>query len=77
MYKKCNIHHTISDFIYYLTLMIRRRKYMSNPKKSISKSQKIHQNWTSDKHQKSQQNGETEITLHNRILRTEAKAKQL
>ena len=49
---------------------------MSTAPKSIQKSQKIHQNWTSDKHQKSQQNGETEVTLKNRILRTEAKAKQ-
>lgn len=50
---------------------------MSNPQRSNQKSQKIHQNWSSDKHQKTQQNGETELTLHNRILRTEAKAKQL
>ena len=40
------------------------------------KSQKIHQNWTSTKHQKSQVNGETEVTLHNQMLRINAKAKQ-
>lgn len=40
------------------------------------KSQKIHQNWTRIKHQKSQVNGETEITLHNQMLRTAAKSKQ-
>lgn len=56
--------------------MIRRRKQMGKAPKSIQKSEKIHQNWTSEKHQKAQQNGETEITLHNRILRTEAKARQ-
>lgn len=49
---------------------------MSKPDKLDPKSQKIHQNWTSEKHQKSQENGETKITLHNRILRTEAKARQ-
>lgn len=41
------------------------------------KSQKIHHNWTRIKRQKSQVNGETEITLHNQILRTVAKSKQL
>lgn len=41
------------------------------------KSQKIHQNWTKIKHQKSQVNGETEVTLHNQMLRTAAKSKQL
>ena len=40
------------------------------------KSQKIHQNWTSTKHQKSQVNGETEVTLHNQLLRSAAKAHQ-
>ncbi|MEK4627118.1 MAG: YpzG family protein [Solibacillus sp.] len=40
------------------------------------KSQKIHQNWTRVKHQKSQVNGQTEITLHNQLLRSAAKAKQ-
>ncbi|WP_332646569.1 YpzG family protein [Lysinibacillus sp. 54212] len=40
------------------------------------KSQKIHQNWTRIKHSKSQVNGQTEITLHNRLLRSEAKARQ-
>ena len=40
------------------------------------KSQKIHQNWTTVKHQKSQVNGQTEITLHNRLLRSQAKANQ-
>ena len=41
------------------------------------KSKKIHQNWTSNKHQKSQVNGETEVTLNNQILRINAKARQL
>lgn len=40
------------------------------------KSQKIHRNWSKIKHQKSQVNGETEITLHNRLLRVAAKSKQ-
>ncbi|MEY9973112.1 hypothetical protein ABH966_003496 [Lysinibacillus sp. RC46] len=40
------------------------------------KSQKIHRNWSRIKRLKSQVNGETEITLHNRILRSEAKARQ-
>ncbi len=40
------------------------------------KSQKIHRNWTRSKHQKSQVNGETEVTLHNQLLRIAAKAKQ-
>ena len=40
------------------------------------KSQKIHHNWTKIKHQKSQVNGETEITLSNKILRSNAKANQ-
>ncbi|MGN7476835.1 YpzG family protein [Solibacillus silvestris] len=40
------------------------------------KSKKIHHNWTSDKHQKSQIKGETEVTLHNQILRINAKARQ-
>ena len=38
------------------------------------KSQKIHQNWTKIKHQKSQVNGQTEVTLHNQLLRSAAKA---
>ena len=44
--------------------------------KSDPKTQKIHQSWTSEKHQKSQVNGQTEETLHNRLLRAEAKARQ-
>lgn len=36
------------------------------------KSQKIHRNWSRMKHAKAQVNGETEITLHNRLLRSEA-----
>ena len=40
------------------------------------KSKKIHQNWASDKHQKSQIKGETEVTLHSQILRINAKARQ-
>lgn len=49
---------------------------MSNFNKLDPKSQSIHQNWTRVKHQKSQVNGQTEVTLHNRILRSEAKARQ-
>lgn len=40
------------------------------------KSQKIHQIWTKIKHQKSQVNGETEVSLHNQLLRSNAKSKQ-
>ena len=40
------------------------------------KSQKIHQNWSRIKHQKSQVNGETEVSLHNQLLRIAAKSKQ-
>ena len=40
------------------------------------KTQKIHQNVTSNKHLKSQVNGETEITLQNQLLRSAAKANQ-
>ena len=56
--------------------MTRRRNCMSKPKDVFEKSQKIHQNWTSKKHESSQQNGETQISLHNRILRSQAKARQ-
>lgn len=41
-----------------------------------SKSQKIHQNWSRIKHAKSQVNGETEVTLHNQMLRVAAKSNQ-
>lgn len=41
------------------------------------KSQKIHQNWTRDKQQKSQVNGETEVTPHNQMLRVAAKSKKV
>lgn len=41
------------------------------------KSQKIHQNWTRDKQQKTQVNGETEVTLHNQMLRIAAKSKKV
>ncbi|MFJ8237791.1 YpzG family protein [Ureibacillus sp. NPDC094379] len=40
------------------------------------KSQKFRQNWTRTKRTDSQVNGRTEITLHNRLLRSEAKARQ-
>ena len=40
------------------------------------KSQKIHQNWTQIKHSKSQVNGQTEVSLHNQMLRIAAKSKQ-
>ena len=56
--------------------MTRRRNCMSKPKDVFEKSQKIHQNWTSKKHESSQQNGETQISLHNRILKSQAKARQ-
>ena len=49
---------------------------MSRPENLDPKSQKIHHNWTRIKHSKSQVNGETQITLHNRLLRSEAKARQ-
>ncbi|MGN7118538.1 YpzG family protein [Lysinibacillus odysseyi] len=49
---------------------------MSKKEQLDPKSQKIRQNWTRIKHSKSQVNGETEISLHNQILRTEAKARQ-
>ncbi len=34
-----------------------------------------HSNWGKPKFQKSQVNGKTEISLHNQILRTDAKAR--
>lgn len=40
------------------------------------KSQKIHQNWTRIKHQESQVNGQTEVSLHNQKLRIAAKSYQ-
>ena len=40
------------------------------------KSQKIHQSWSQTKHAKSQVNGQTEISLHNQMLRIAAKSKQ-
>ncbi|MFC4410851.1 YpzG family protein [Chungangia koreensis] len=49
---------------------------MGNPEHLDPKSQQIHHNWTRQKHQKSQVNGRTEISLHNKILRSEAKARQ-
>ncbi|MFP3918064.1 YpzG family protein [Lysinibacillus telephonicus] len=39
-------------------------------------SKKTYQNWEKPKIQKSQMNGQTEISLHNQILRSEAKARQ-
>lgn len=50
---------------------------MSKKEQLDSKSQKINQNWTNNKQQKSQVKGETEVNLHNQMLRTAAKAKQL
>ncbi|MEK9199965.1 YpzG family protein [Ureibacillus sp. 179-F W5.1 NHS] len=47
------------------------RKGLLNPN-----SQKNHRNWEKPKIQKSQMNGQTEISLHNQILRSEAKARQ-
>lgn len=65
--------HTKNDF----TFEQRRRKRMGKKGELDPKSQKIHQNWTnSNKHQKSQVNGETEVTLHNQLLRSAAKAHQ-
>ncbi|MEG0383751.1 YpzG family protein [Solibacillus cecembensis] len=49
---------------------------MSRPNELDPKSRKIRRNWTRMKHAKSQVNGETEISLHNRLLRSEAKARQ-
>ena len=65
--------HTKIDF----TFEQRRRNRMGKKGELDPKSQKIHQNWTSStKHQKSQVNGETEVTLHNQLLRSAAKAHQ-
>ena len=50
---------------------------MSKKETLDPKSQKIHQNWTRIKHAKSQVNGETEVSLHNQILKIAAKSKQL
>ena len=71
---KCHdSNHTNIDF----TFDQRRRKGMGKKGDVNPKSQKIHQNWTnSNKHQKSQVNGETEVTLHNQLLRSAAKANQ-
>ena len=49
---------------------------MGNPEQLDPKSQKIHHNWSRQKRFKSQVNGRTEISLHNKILRSEAKARQ-
>ncbi|MGE7622929.1 YpzG family protein [Viridibacillus sp. NPDC096237] len=49
---------------------------MSRPEHLDPKSQQIHHNWTRDKRQKSQVNGQTEVTLHNKLLRTAAKSRQ-
>lgn len=49
---------------------------MGKPDHLDPKSQQIHHNWTRTKRQKSQVNGQTEVTLKNRILRIEAKARQ-
>ncbi|MGX9134535.1 YpzG family protein [Rummeliibacillus sp. JY-2-4R] len=49
---------------------------MGNPDHLDPKSQKVHQLWTRVKHAKSQVNGQSELTLHNRILKSEAKARQ-
>lgn len=40
------------------------------------KSKKVHQNGTQSKHEKSQVNGQTEVSLHNQLLRNAAKSKQ-
>lgn len=50
---------------------------MSKKEELDPKSQKIHHNWTRIKRQKSQVNGETDVTLHNQLLRIMAKSKQL
>ena len=59
-----------------ISLIVREAEEMSKKDQLDPKSQKIHQNWTRIKHQKSQVNGETEMTLHNQLLRTAAKSKQ-
>lgn len=70
--KFCNTKHTKTDF----TLEQRRRKRMGKKGEFDPKTQKIHQNVTSNKHLKSQVNGETEVTLQNQLLRSAAKANQ-
>ncbi|MBM7609540.1 hypothetical protein JOD29_002810 [Lysinibacillus composti] len=47
---------------------------MSRLEKVDPTAQKFRQNWTRNKHTGSQINGKTEISLHNRILRSNAKA---
>ena len=64
--------HAIEDF----TFKHREAGRMGKQEHLDPKSQKIHQNWTKIKHQKSQVNGETEVTLHNQMLRSAAKSKQ-
>lgn len=49
---------------------------MGNPDHLDPKSKKVHQLWTRLKHSKSQVKGQSELTLHNRILKSEAKARQ-
>jgi len=58
------------------SILMRRMARMSRFEHLDPKSQKIHRNWSRIKHSKSQVNGETEITLHNRLLRSEARARQ-
>lgn len=58
------------------SILMRRMARMSRFEQLDPKSQKIHRNWSRIKRSKSQVNGETEITLHNRLLRSEAKARQ-
>ena len=64
--------HTIEDF----TFQHREAERMGKKEQLDPKSQKIHQNWSRIKHQKSQVNGETEVSLHNQLLRSAAKSKQ-
>ena len=45
-------------------------------KESYPKALRTYQNWEKPKFHKSQVNGRTEITLHNQLLRSEAKARQ-
>lgn len=70
--KKTKTPHTNIDF----TFDLKEAERMSKKDEFDPKSQKIQQSWTRTKHKNSQVNGQTEITLHNQLLRSAAKAKQ-
>jgi hypothetical protein len=75
VYKKKYISDTKKDSTV-KSNMIRREEPMGKSDHLDPKSQKVHQLWTRLKHSKSQVKGQSEITLHNRLLRSEAKARQ-